>query len=182
MTHFRINKLMGKEGQAKMIMNYMIITMFPKLGYALKLTMFDNDTSNFIAGVIKNSINMRRNNKGKIKDFINFLTETMDNLGKDNKVEEDGDEETEFSAYAKERKYKVTQALSQSDLEDLIVGFGFETFISGIDTSGGTFSTTTYYLARHQELQDQVYQEIEVSLILESLYMYIVQHTQNNIA
>ena len=88
------------------------------------------------------------------------------------KGEEDGDEETEFSAYAKERKYKVTQALSQSDLEDLIVGFGFETFISGIDTSGGTFSTTTYYLARHQELQDQVYQEIEVCLILESIYMY----------
>lgn len=154
-------KLMGKEGQAKMIFAYMFINMLPKLSYALQISFFDNETSRFMAGVIKNSINARRTNKVKMNDFIDFLTETMDNLGKDNKLEEE-EEETAFGAYTKAEKYKVTKALSQSELEDLIVGFGFETFISGIDTSGGTYSITTYFLACHQDLQDQVYQEIEV--------------------
>ena len=141
------------------MMKFLLFTMFPKLVNFLKVPFFDPEATEFLAGTIKDSIKMRRENKVKMNDFIDFLMETMDNLDKSS-----GEDETEFSAYTKAKNYKVTEKLSQQQVEDLIVGFGFETFTSGVDTSGGAFAITTYFLACHLDLQEQIFQEIEVIL------------------
>merc|ERR1712226_359558 len=126
--------LMGKEGQGKLMMKFLFFTMAPKLANLMKISFLDPETTEFLAGTIKKSIRMRRDNKVKMNDFIDFLTDTMNDLDKST-----GEEETEFSAYTKAKNYKITEKLSQQQLEDLIVGFGFEAFTSGVDTSGGAF-------------------------------------------
>ena len=103
-----------------------------------------------------------------MNDFVDFMLETINNLDNqsDENIDEGGDagtNQSEWKNYAKSKNLKFTQKMTPEEIETLIIGQAFETFISGIDTTTGLASITTYFLAKEQQYQDQVSQEIEVS-------------------
>ena len=109
-----------------------------------------------------------------MNDFVDFMLETINNLDNqsDENVDEGGDvgnNQSEWKNYAKSKNLKFTQKMTPEEIETLIIGQAFETFISGIDTSTGLASITTYFLAKEQEYQEQVYREIEVSHLFKAL-------------
>ena len=58
-------KLLGKEGQAMLIVKYLFSMMLPKVAYAMNLALFDVESSEFVAATIRNAIRLRRENKVK---------------------------------------------------------------------------------------------------------------------
>ena len=60
-------KLLGKEGQAMLIVKYLFSMMLPKVAYAMNLALFDVESSEFVAATIRNAIRLRRENKVKPK-------------------------------------------------------------------------------------------------------------------
>jgi len=149
-----------------LIVKYLFSMMLPKVAYAMNLALFDVESSEFVAATIRNAIRLRRENKVKMNDFVDFMLETINNLDNqsDENVDEGGDvgnNQSEWKNYAKSKNLKFTQKMTPEEIETLIIGQAFETFISGIDTSTGLASITTYFLAKEQEYQEQVYREIE---------------------
>merc|ERR1719300_1934997 len=82
------------------------------------------------------------------------------NLGKSEAIPGQFEWENDFSTYAKENNLK-SKKLSDEENEDLIIGQAFEMFLAGIGTSSSLFSCVTYFLAKEQNHQKQVYQEIK---------------------
>ena len=129
-------KLIGFDG--KLILKLLFVFTFPNLFYKLKVAWIDPKTTDFFATIIKNSIKDRNESKEKKGDFIDFLTE----LGK---VE--------------------GNKIAPEDMETFIIGSGLLVFFAGNDSTTSTaLSITCYFLAQHQNLQDQLYQEIQVHL------------------
>ena len=54
--------------------------------------------------------------------------------------------------------------LSDEKLEDMIIAQGMVVFFAGNDTTSSTLSVVSYFLAKHQDLQEKVYKEIMVSI------------------
>ena len=53
---------------------------------------------------------------------------------------------------------------SDEKLEDMIIAQGMVVFFAGNDTTSSTLSVVSYFLAKHQDLQEKVYKEIMVSI------------------
>ena len=100
-----------------------------------------------------------------MNDFVDFMIEAMQGrdkqLGKSEAIPGQFEWENDFSTYAKENNLK-SKKLSDEENEDLIIGQAFEMFLAGIGTSSSLFSCVTYFLAKEQNHQQQVYQEIKV--------------------
>ena len=73
-------KLLGKEGQAMLIVKYLFSMMLPKVAYAMNLALFDVESSEYVAATIRNAIRLRRENKVRKKG--NFRVTFQANSGK----------------------------------------------------------------------------------------------------
>ncbi|XP_065366569.1 cytochrome P450 6a9-like [Calliphora vicina] len=128
-----------------------LIFNFPKFVKKLHWKMIPDDISEFFMGLVRDTIQYREENQVKRNDFLDMLMEL-----KDNQVikTENGEESTK---------------LTLGEMAAQMVLF----FTAGFETSSTTLGFSLYELARHENMQQQLRQEInEVWLKYEKNFNY----------
>ena len=121
----------------KAALRFAVNFFFPELSYKLNLRTFDEDNLNFFIEIIKNSMNTRKERRN---DFIDLLRDTVEELDD-------------------EKKKKIN---SENDITDYIIANGLMLFFVGNDTSSGALSLALHNMARYPDVQEKLYQEIQV--------------------
>ncbi|EFA05683.1 cytochrome P450 6a2 [Tribolium castaneum] len=107
---------------------------FPNLAKLVNIALVPRDISDFFINIVKDTVEYREKNKIVRNDFLQLLL--------DLKTEESGNDGTALT---------FEEIAAQS----------FVFFIAGFETSSTTMAFALYELARHQDIQDQVRDEIE---------------------
>ena len=110
---------------------------FPNLSYLTNTSFFEEDNINYFINIMKNSIQSRKERRN---DCIDLLMDSVQEL-------ED------------EKKMRI---LSQADITDYVIANGLMLFFVGNDTSSGALALTLHYLAKYPDVQEKLYQEIQV--------------------
>ena len=112
--------------------------LFPKKWRQL----FDLETIEFFTKIIKTQMEDRRKNPSQRHDFIDTLTQAVENEG------------------SKDR----TAFKSKEDLEMCVISNAFIMFFAGFDTSSSNSSLCAFFLAKNPECQEKAYQEIKEAI------------------
>ncbi|XP_063930105.1 probable cytochrome P450 6a23 [Zophobas morio] len=116
---------------------------FPNVAKRLGLAVIPNDISNFFIKLVKDTVHYREKNNYSRKDFMQLLIDI-----KGNKLAPEGG-----------NKYD-----GKTLTLDEIAAQSFVFFIAGFETSSTTMAFALYELARHQDIQDKLRDEINTVL------------------
>ena len=123
----------------KDIINILLIMIAPKLAYFLKTPVLPPASTQFFDQIIRQSLKDRRTSHTKQNDFIDLMAEAIEDVEK------------------KGKKF----VSSKEELEDIIISNILLLLIAGQDTTSSTLSVAGHFLAKHQDLQEKLYQEIK---------------------
>nr|XP_015839996.1 PREDICTED: cytochrome P450 CYP6BK4 isoform X1 [Tribolium castaneum] len=112
-----------------------IATIFPTLGYLFNISITPKDITNFYLNVVKDTVEYREKNNYNRNDFMQLLIDL-----KNNKLE----------GGTSNGGFTLKEVAAQS----------FVFFLAGFETSSTLMTFALYELARHQEIQDIVREEI----------------------
>ena len=121
------------------MMNFLILILVPKLAYFLKTPALDPEPVQFFDQVMRQNIRERRASHQKKNDFIDSLAEGVEDF----------------------EKKGTKLASSEEELEDIIISNAIQLFFAGQDTTSSALSVASHFLAKHQDLQEKLYQEIK---------------------
>ncbi|XP_063929823.1 probable cytochrome P450 6a23 [Zophobas morio] len=131
------------QGSKLRMLRLFLITSFPNLAKKLGVVVFPPDISNFFMKVVKETVDYREKNNQTRKDFMQLLIDLKNNkLSSESGYKHDGNSLT------------VEEIAAQS----------FVFFIAGFETSSTTMNFALYELARHQDIQDKLRDEINAVL------------------
>ena len=153
--------LIGQSGNKFQMLKVMLVMFLPTLAYYLKVAFIPPDTTEFFANIIRNSTKARRESGIKQGDFIDYLADFVKNLEKNNKVEE-AEAESDFEKDAQVKGEAPIQMMTDEEIDTIAVANGILIFFAGNDTTSTAMSIVLFFLANNQDVQDKVYQEIQV--------------------
>ena len=110
----------------------------PDLSYLLNISTFDEDNLKFFICVIKDSMHSRKERRN---DFIDLLKDSIQEI---------------------EDEQKKKKILAENDISDYVIANGLMLFLVGNDTSSGALALALHYLAKNPDVQEKLYQEIQV--------------------
>ena len=117
---------------------------FPEYSYKHDVEIFDKRNFNFFVDIIQNAINLRKTEGARRNDFIDILLDTIKEI-------ED------------EKKTKIEDDDPNFDLKDFVIANCVMLFFVGNDTSSGALALAMHFLARHPDVQEKLYNEIQVT-------------------
>ncbi|RZB39007.1 p450 domain containing protein [Asbolus verrucosus] len=121
----------------------LVATNFPKLAKRLHIATIPKDITKFFIKVVKDTVNYREKNNYTRKDFIQLLIDLKNNtIAEEEGYQHDG------------KTLTIEEVAAQS----------FVFFVAGFETSSTTMTFALYELARRQDLQQKVRDEIETVL------------------
>ena len=129
----------GGEPNLKNMIGFLIFLVAPKLSYYLKTPLLDPTATQFFDQVIRQAIKDRKANNNKKNDFIDLFAEAIRDF----------------------EKKGTKEVFSESEIEDIIVSNCLLLFIAGQDTTSSALSATSHFLAKHQDIQEKLFQEIK---------------------
>lgn len=160
--------MLGQNAGAKGMLKLMFLFFFPRLFKLFKLAFVPPETMEFFANIIRNSIKTRKDQKVKMNDFIDFWLDMEKSAEKRQQQKLDNDEnEQDYDKDAQlgQHHSKVANTtMNEQELERMIISSGLLVFFAGNDTTTTALSLVFYFMARHPDLQEKMYQEIKVSL------------------
>lgn len=122
-------KIFGKN--SNFLIKLFFLTSFRDLARKLKLKLLPKDVSDFFRGIVKDTVEYRKNNKIERSDFLDLLIKAKEGST-------DGE------------KLTVDQIAAQC----------FLFFIAGFETSSSTATFVLYNLVKHSDVQERVREEI----------------------
>ena len=109
----------------------------------------------FLIGVIKHQMEVRKNQTKKRNDMIDLLTEAfMGQFSEDEEVKQQIEEELAVA-----RPTRAT-AIKEDMLETVVIANLFLLFFAGYSTSSTMISVCIYFLAKNPDIQEKLFQEI----------------------
>lgn len=147
----------------RVLVRMVIVFFLPKIANLFKMTFVDEDAVDFFVNVIKQTMEHRKTTKVKRNDFVDLTLDALRNEIK-NEVEDD-----QFERDAQLKVKSEMSKLSESELEPLLVANLLLFFIAGFDTSSTVLSIASYFLAKHQDIQDRLLDEINDELTDEDI-------------
>ena len=149
----------GKHQPSKLRMLVLILYIFvPFLKYIYPMSLMDDKAMNFFISIIKQQVDKRRRTGITRNDFIDVMLQ-----GFNNAVEEKPEEGNQYEKDAR-LKVKSKVNFSKEELESVIVANGFLLFFAGFETSSSAMGSTAFFLAKNQEAQNKLYEEISGAL------------------
>ncbi|RZC37404.1 p450 domain containing protein, partial [Asbolus verrucosus] len=140
---FRVygKKIFAPTGQMRLTRN--LASNFPQLARILNVTTTPKDVADFYMKVVKDTVNYREKNNYSRNDFIQLLIDMKNNkfVDEDNEKIEDGG-------------LTMNEVAAQS----------FVFFLAGFETSSTLMTFTLYELARNQDIQEKLRDEIKTVL------------------
>nr|XP_008200098.2 PREDICTED: probable cytochrome P450 6a23 [Tribolium castaneum] len=126
---------------AYFLVNLDYVKNFPDLARFLKVRAFPKDIGDFFLKVVKDTVNYREKNNFTRKDFMQLLIDLKNNklVGEEGKSE---------------RGLTIEEVAAQS----------FVFFLAGFETSSTTMTFALYEMAKHQDIQAKVREEIDTVL------------------
>lgn len=115
---------------------------FPKIFTALGMKRFPKEQNDFFMKLVRETVDYRVKNNFNRKDFMQLLIQLKEHSTLDGSEEKDGN------------KLSMNQVAAQS----------FVFFLAGFETSSTTLASFMYEMARHQDVQDKVREEIHEML------------------
>ena len=135
---------------AKIFLLFFMPTFIRKL---LGVEIFGTKESvDFFESIISQRLKMKTDKTNKRNDMVDLFTETM--IGDTTKEEEDGGTNTDSKVT------KLSQ-LSGEKQELLLKGNLFAMFFAGMDPPSAMMAACTYFLAKHPEMQERLFEEIQ---------------------
>ena len=125
----------------------------PKLAEFSSLEFLDRKSLNFFVNIIRTQIENRKNDSSIRGDFIDTLTQAMTDPNKELSLKE-GEDEFDNSSSTK-------GDFTKEELELVVVSNAFLLFFAGFDASSSGMSLAAFFLAKNQECQEKLYQEIK---------------------
>ena len=141
--------------EVTMLMMYVFV---PFMKYIYTANFMDHKAMNFLTSIIKQQLDERKRTGKSRNDFIDVMLQGFNNV-----VHEMPEDCNQFEKDAKlEVKSKVN--FTKQELETAIVANGFLSFFAGFETSSNTMASTAFFLAKNQEAQNKLYEEIKATL------------------
>ncbi|KOC60093.1 putative cytochrome P450 6a14 [Habropoda laboriosa] len=110
----------------------------------------ERDVTNFFTKMFKETVEYRRSNNIVRKDFLNLLKQLIEN----GYVDADDNSDDVNVSKAIQNKLTMTEAAAQA----------FVFYLAGFETSATTATFCLYELAKHQDIQDKVREEIQTMI------------------
>jgi cytochrome P450 family 6 len=148
----QVLKEMGEDGGHNPIV--MIKSMFvlfcPQLAKLMKLSFCHQDLMEFFGDVVKKMVAHRQKDRIRRNDLIDHILEIQRSQ-----------EEAGIDDSADTNEYKIPE----DELESLLVANVIILFFSGFDTTSSALSLAIGYLAKNQDVQEKLFQEINDAIV-----------------
>ena len=132
----------------------LVFAMFcPKIFQILKISLVDQEATNFFANVVKKTIKHREDTGEKRDDFLQLLIESRN-------IDLKTDDGTGEKLESYEKDAQLHKATKISLTEDLILAQSLLFFIAGFDTTETLLLLAAYELALNPDVQEKLYQEV----------------------
>ena len=146
------------EGKMSLIilLKILLVIFAPSFANILNLKIpFTSEAFEYFVNIIKQQIKLRKNKTKKRNDMIDLLTEAlMGHASNDEEVKRQVEEELEVAKPA-----KVT-AIKEDMLEGALVSNLLLLFLAGYDTSSNMMAACMFFLAKNQDIQARLFQEV----------------------
>ncbi|EEB11224.1 conserved hypothetical protein [Pediculus humanus corporis] len=149
-------KFFTSDGSRKFLIVF--FNFLPKLFNLLRFRIIQKDVSDFFLNAVQETIEYREKNKIKRNDFLQLLIQLINN-GKlddvDNNKEGGEDVNEKNIQSSDDMKFGLNEAAAQA----------FVFFLAGFETSSTTMTFALYELARNEDVQEKLIDEIDRILI-----------------
>jgi len=137
-----IDILQKLRGDGPLALFYMmILSSFPNLSAKLKLKEFSKEAIEFFTVAVQDALEYREKNNVKRHDFLNMLK----NLKNRGTISDNGE-------IIDDKKLTFNEVLAQA----------FVFLAAGYDTTAGVLSFAMYFIAKHQDIQEKLREEIKI--------------------
>ena len=145
---------LGYIGDTKKLMiKFILAFFFPQITAKLKIRVFDEESEDFLANVMKQTLEQRRSgNAPKRNDLVDLFIQAMENA------------ETVEDASGSNSTAAILAKMSDEKKEIAIVSQALIIFLAGFDTTSTALSLTFHFLAINPECQDKLLEEINASV------------------
>ena len=145
---------LGYIGDTKKLMiKFILAFFFPQITAKLKIRVFDEESEDFLANVMKQTLEQRRSgNAPKRNDLVDLFIQAMENA---ENVEDASGSNSTAAILAK---------MSDEKKEIAIVSQALIIFLAGFDTTSTALSLTFHFLATNPDCQDKLLEEINAAV------------------
>ncbi len=152
------------------MMKSVLLLLMPKLGYALKLTVTDDEAKDFVCEVIKRELRERRASNTKKKDFLDVLSSVANEAESHEVTKDVGEQEEEDHEHDAKLKGHVeslsSYKMAPEEAETYVVSQALVLFFAGVDTTSTALSLVMHFLSKNQDAQDKLFAEIQVQQMI----------------
>jgi len=121
----------------------------------LKVEQVDRESTEYFCNIIREQTKLRKNQTKKRNDMIDLLTEAlMGHASNDEEVKRQVEEELEVAKPTK------ASAIREDMLETVLIANLFLLFLAGFETSSSMMTACIFFLARNQDVQERLFNEI----------------------
>ncbi|XP_066912280.1 cytochrome P450 6B7-like [Clytia hemisphaerica] len=146
------NTLLGKTMTPSIFMKFMLYMFWPSMFKWLDMDVLDRKSEDFFAAIVLKAMKDRQESGLKRNDFIDTC---IDILKKEISTT-DGEESTNDTQPESE--------LKKDEVERIIIANSLVMFLAGFDTASTAASMMLYNLAKNQDYQERLYQEIQETM------------------
>ena len=145
---------LGYIGDTKKLMiKFILAFFFPQITAKLKIRVFDEESEDFLANVMKQTLEQRRSgNAPKRNDLVDLFIQAMENA------------ETVEDASGSNSTAAILAKMSDEKKEIAIVSQALIIFLAGFDTTSTALSLTFHFLATNPDCQDKLLEEINAAV------------------
>ncbi|CAG2176207.1 unnamed protein product, partial [Oppiella nova] len=146
------------------LMRMVTVMIAPKVAKMFKITIFNSKVSTFFRDFTLNLIDDRKRllETGSPVNRVDFLQLMLDSKRDNNNEAIDGsDEYTDSKSAEKYREIQATDDMTDKSLSyDELIAQCVVFLVAGYETTAATLSTCLYAIAKHPEVQQKLYEEI----------------------
>ena len=154
--------LIGKKMSIKQMITFFLLVSAPKFFKFFDLQVFNNDAEKFFASMVLQSIDERKKSGMRRNDLIDLVQDVV--IKEEQKInnEKYSEEINETKQEQEEEKYKWTM----EELQEVLVSNSLLMFLAGFDTVSTAAGVSLYFLAKHPDYQERLYQEVSKACLL----------------
>lgn len=154
-------KLEASDSWRARITGFFLVFIFPTLGKLFNVPLFAPDAVSFLANVMKDTIVQRKLQNVRKNDFVDLVLDVLDETRRVNKSEMEMEENDKFENDAKLKNVKQKKnTFTNEEMDEIMISNALIIFFAGYDTSSSMMSIVLYYMAKNQDIQEKLHEEI----------------------
>ena len=150
----------GKKMSLKLMFNFFLYIFMPKLFKLFDLPVFNQEAERFLVSMILQSIDERKKSGIRRNDLIDHVQDVMIKEELNENISKSSEDDNETQRWKEEEKYKWTM----EELQEVLVSNSLLMFLAGFDTVSSAASICLFFMAKHPDYQERLYQEVSKAI------------------